>query len=70
MVPTGRSGCLTKGLRRARGLGPRLDERNRIAEAIREHLRLVGWRMEPGPGIGGHSQLLGPGDNPDGAGTP
>jgi hypothetical protein len=33
------------------------DDRNRVAEAIREHLALAGWRIEPGPGIGGHSQL-------------
>jgi hypothetical protein len=44
-----------------RGLRRQLDEdeRNRIAEAIREHLELAGWRIEPGPGIGGHSQLSG-----------
>ncbi len=50
---------LTKGLRLVRGLRRQLDEedRNRIAEAIREHLALAGWRIEPGAGIGGHSQL-------------
>jgi hypothetical protein len=60
---------LTKGLRLVRGLRRQLneDERNRIAEAIREHLALAGWRIEPGPGIGGHSQLSGPADNRDGS---
>jgi hypothetical protein len=33
------------------------DDRNRVAEAIRKHLALAGWRIEPGPGIGRHSQL-------------
>jgi hypothetical protein len=53
---------LVKGLRLVRGLRRQLDEddRNRIAEAIREHLALAGWRIEPGPGIGGHSQLAWP----------
>jgi hypothetical protein len=59
---------LSKGLRLVRGLRRQLDEdeRNRIAEAIREHLALAGWKIEPGPGIGGHSQLSGTGDNRDG----
>jgi hypothetical protein len=61
---------LTKGLRLVRGLRRQLDEedRNRVAEAIREHLALAGWRIEPGPGIGGHSQLSGPANKRDGAG--
>jgi hypothetical protein len=52
---------LVKGLRLVRGLRRQLDEddRNRFAEAIREHLALAGWLIEPGPGIGGHSQLSG-----------
>ena len=33
------------------------DERTRLAEAIREHL--AGWRIDPGPGIGGHRRLSG-----------
>src|SRR5690349_18103153 len=42
---------LTKGLRLVRGLRRQLDEedRNRVAEAIRHHLALTGWRIEPGP---------------------
>jgi hypothetical protein len=50
---------LTKGLRLVRGMRRQLDEddRNRVAEAIREHLAWAGWRIKPGPGIGGHSQL-------------
>jgi hypothetical protein len=41
---------LTKGLRLVRGLRRQLDEdeRNRIAEAIREHLELAGWRDRTG----------------------
>jgi hypothetical protein len=35
------------------------DDPNRIAEAVREHLALAGWRLEPGPSIGGRSQLSG-----------
>jgi hypothetical protein len=35
------------------------DDRTTIAEAVREHLTIAGWRIEPGPGIGGHSQLSG-----------
>jgi hypothetical protein len=54
---------LTKGLRRLLVE----DDRNRVAEAIREHLQFAGWRVEPGPSIGGHSQLSGPADNCDGA---
>ena len=52
---------LTKGLRLVRGMRRQLDEdeRNRVAEAIREHLALAGWQIEPGPAIGGHSQLSG-----------
>ena len=52
---------LTKGLRLIRGMRRQLDEddRNRVAEAIRDHLVLAGWRMQPGPSIGGHSQLSG-----------
>ncbi len=59
---------LMKGLRLVRGLRRQLDEgdRNRIAEAIREHLELAGWRIEPGPGIGGYSQLSDTADNRDG----
>jgi hypothetical protein len=50
---------LLKGLRLVRGLRQQFNEgdRTRVAEAIREHLALAGWRIEPGPGIGGHSQL-------------
>jgi hypothetical protein len=52
---------LAKGLCLVRGLRQQLDEddRNRVAEAIREHLQLAGWRIAPGPGIGGYSQLSG-----------
>jgi hypothetical protein len=59
---------LSKGLGLVRGLRRQLDEdeRNRIAEAIRDHLELAGWRIEPGPGIGGHSQLAGRSNNRDG----
>jgi hypothetical protein len=41
---------LTKGLRFIQGVRRQLDEddRNRVAEAIREHLALDGWRIEPG----------------------
>ena len=41
------------------------DERGRVAEAIREHLEHAGWKIEPGPPIGGHSQLSGGADNRD-----
>ena len=60
---------LTKGLRLVRGVRRQLDEddRNRIAEAIREHLKLAGWSIEPGPGIGGHSQLSGMANDRDGS---
>jgi hypothetical protein len=50
-----RPGPLVRGLRRQLAEG----DRTRVAEAIREHLPLAGWRIEPGPGIGGHSQLSG-----------
>jgi hypothetical protein len=42
---------LTKGLRLVRGLRRQLDEedRNRVAEAIREHLALAGWRINRDP---------------------
>jgi hypothetical protein len=52
---------LVKGLRLVRGLRQQLgeDDRNCVAEAIREHLTLAGWHIEPGLGIGGHSQLAG-----------
>jgi hypothetical protein len=52
---------LVKGLRLIRGLRQQFneDDRTRVAEEIREHLALAGWRIEPGPGIGGHSQLAG-----------
>jgi hypothetical protein len=33
-------------------------------------VRGLGLRIEPGPGIGGHSQLSGPADNRDAAGKP
>jgi hypothetical protein len=46
---------LTKGLHLIRG----------IAEAIRLHLESAGWRIEPGPAIGGHSQLSGSGGDHD-----
>ena len=48
-----------KGLRLVRGMRRQLNEhdRNRPAEAIREHLALARWCIKPGPGIGGHSQL-------------
>ncbi len=60
---------LTKGLRLVRGLRRQLDEadRNSVAEAIREHLKLAGWRIEPGPAIGGHSQLSGRAAKRDGS---
>jgi hypothetical protein len=43
---------LTKGLRLVRGMRRQLDEddRNRVAEATREHLALAGWRIKPVPG--------------------
>ena len=52
---------LVKGLRLVRGLRQQFseDDRTRVAEAIREHLNLPGWQIEPGPGVGGHSQLSG-----------
>jgi len=58
---------LAKGLRVVRGLRRQFDEddRTRIAEMIREHLALAGWRIEPGPGIGGHSQLAWPANKRD-----
>jgi hypothetical protein len=47
-----------KGLRLVRGMRRQLNEndRNRPAEAIREHLALAGWRIKPGPRICGHCQ--------------
>jgi hypothetical protein len=53
-----------KGLRVVRGLRQQFndDDRTRVAEVIREHLALAGWRIEPGPGIGGHSQFAWPAD--------
>ena len=47
------------GLRLVRGMRRQLDEddRNLVAETIREHLALAGWRINPGPGTGGHGQL-------------
>ena len=53
---------LVKGLRLVRGLRQQFneDERTRVAEVIREHLTLAGWLIEPGRGIGGHSQLAWP----------
>jgi len=58
---------LVKSLRLVRGLRRQFDEddRTRIAETIREHLALAGWRIEPGPGIGGHSQLAWPANKRD-----
>ena len=55
---------LVKGLRLVRGLRQQLgeDDRTRVAEAIRKHLQIAGWRIDPGPGIGGHSQLAWPND--------
>ena len=52
---------LVKGLRLVRGLRQQFDEddRTHVAEAIREHLALAGWQIEPGSGIGGHGQLAG-----------
>ena len=49
---------LTKGLRLVRGMCRQLDEddRNCVAEAIRERLTTAGWRIEPGPAIGGHKR--------------
>lgn len=60
---------LTKGLHLIRGMRRQLDEdeRSRIAEAIRAHLVTAGWRIEPGPPIGGHSRLAGGDDNRDGS---
>jgi hypothetical protein len=60
---------LTKGLRLVGGMRRQLDEdeRNRIAEAIRQRLELANWKIEKGPPIGGHGQLaVGPGSR-DGA---
>ena len=59
---------LVKGLRLVRGLRQQLGDEDRyhVAEAIREHLALARWRIKPGPGIDGHSQLSGPADNRDG----
>jgi hypothetical protein len=50
---------LTRGLRLIKSMRHQLNEdsRKRVAEAIREHLALAGWRIKPGPGIGGHGQL-------------
>ncbi len=58
---------LSKGLKLVRGMRRALDEdeKNRVADAIREHLQLAGWRIEPGPGIGGHSQISRPADSRD-----
>jgi hypothetical protein len=52
---------LVKGLRRAPGLRRQLDDadRNIVADAIREHLALAGWRIEPGPGIRSQPASLG-----------
>lgn len=59
---------LIKGLRSIRGMRQQFDqdERNRLAEGIREHLALQGWQITPGPPLGGHSQLVGGTDNRDG----
>ena len=61
---------LTKGLRLIRGMRRQLDEdeRSRVAEAIRLHLESGGWRIEPGPAIGGHAQLSGSGNHNAGVG--
>jgi hypothetical protein len=42
---------LVTGLRLVRGLRRQLDDADRhgVAEAIREHLILGGWRIERGP---------------------
>ena len=60
---------LTKGLRLVCGLRRQLDDadRNSVAEAIRERLKLAGWQIEPGPGIGGHSELSGRAAKRDGS---
>src|SRR6185312_10363964 len=62
---------LTKGLRLIRGMRRQLDEdeRNRVAEAIREHLVRANWRIEKGEPIGGHSQLSGGPGSRDGGGS-